>query len=371
MSVIIKIGIGILNIIYFFIKLLPTQHKVVFISREKNSPSIDFTLVGEALQAADPKLKVVMLCRRLEPGFSNKVKYVLHMFRQMYHIATSKVVVLDTYAICISVLRHKKNLVVIQMWHAMGSFKKFGYSILDKKEGSNSKMAKLMHMHENYDYVFASSESCLENFREAFNVAKEKMVVMPLPRVDLVKDKHNIQNNKNKVLEKYPRINDKEVILYAPTFRKNKDMKKDIQKLIDAVDHDKYNLVIKLHPLSKTVIDDERVIFDRSFTTLEMACVSDYVITDYSAVVFEIALLDKPLFFYAYDMKDYIDSRNFYMNYEKDMPGKIAANPKKIIEAIEKKDYDVERVRDFANQNVALVKGGYTNNVVKFIRKFL
>lgn len=255
------------------------------------------------------------------------------------------------------------------MWHAMGSFKKFGYSILDQKEGSSSKIAHLMGMHKNYDYVFTSGEACKKNFAEAFNVSLDKMVVMPLPSVDLITKPKYIKASRRRVLSKYPDINKKKVILYAPTFRKNKDMKKDIKKLIDEVDFSKYNLVVKLHPLSKAIIKDERIIFDNSFSTLDMAIVSDYVITDYSAVVFEIAILNKPLFFYAYDKETYLDDRNFYMDFDNDMPGFISKNPKEIIKAIEEDNYDLKKVKKFATDNVAKVYGGYTSNVANFILK--
>ena len=257
------------------------------------------------------------------------------------------------------------------MWHAMGSFKKFGYSILDQKEGSSSKIANLMGMHKNYNYVFTSSETCKKNFAEAFNVSLEKMVVMPLPCVDLITNPKYLKQSRKRVLDKYPNINDKKVILYAPTFRKNKSMKKDIQKLIDEVNFEKYNLVIKLHPLSKTVIDDERVIFDKDLSTIDMAVVSDYVITDYSAVVFEIALLNKPIFFYAFDKDSYLDDRNFYMDFDKDMPGKISKSPKDILKSIEKNEFDLKKVKKFAYDNVEKVYGGYTNNVSKFILNVL
>ena len=100
-----------------------------------------------------------------------------------------------------------------------------------------------------------------------------------------------------------------------------------------------------------------------------MAVVSDYVVTDYSAVVFEIAIMNKPLFFYAYDKKSYLDDRNFYMNFDKDMPGVISESPREIIRAIEKEKYDLKVVKKFATDNVAKVYGGYTANVAKFILK--
>ena len=70
------------------------------------------------------------------------------MIKQMYHIATSRVVILDSYCIVISILKHKKKLTIIQMWHAMGAFKKFGYSIIGKSEGTSKKIIDLMRMHK-------------------------------------------------------------------------------------------------------------------------------------------------------------------------------------------------------------------------------
>ena len=66
---------------------------------------------------------------------------------QMKHaIATSKVLVLDSYCIAASILHHRKSLKIIQMWHAMGGYKKFGKSILDMEEGSSAKLADVMVM---------------------------------------------------------------------------------------------------------------------------------------------------------------------------------------------------------------------------------
>ena len=105
----------------------------------------------------------------------------------MYHIATSEMVVLDTYCIAVSVLHQRKSLVVIQMWHALGAMKKFGYSILDKGEGTKRSLAEAMQMHKNYTYIFSSSEFCCRFFAEAFNASIDQMVVMPLPRLDLIR----------------------------------------------------------------------------------------------------------------------------------------------------------------------------------------
>ena len=228
-----------------------------------------------------------------------------------------------------------------------------------------------MGMHKNYNYVFTSSENCKKNFAEAFNVSLDKMLVMPLPCVDLITKKEHLEESKKRVLAKYPNINKKKVILYAPTFRKNFDMTEDVKKLVKEVDFSKYNLVIKLHPLSNIVLDDERIIYDKSISTIDFAVISDYVITDYSAVVFEVALLNKPIFFYAFDKDTYLDERNFYMDFDKDMPGFISTSPKEVIKAIEKDQYDIKKIKEFTSNNIAKVNGGCTNNISKFIINLL
>lgn len=90
-----------------------------------------------------------------------KIKYAGEMFRQMKALATSKVAVLDGYCILASMLNHKSDLKIIQIWHALGAFKRFGKSILDKESGKSSKTAAAFKMHNNYDLIAASGDACV------------------------------------------------------------------------------------------------------------------------------------------------------------------------------------------------------------------
>ena len=148
-KLVIKIAIAVLNVIYLPFKCLKTQNKITYISRQSNNPSIDFSLLRQRMEKADKNLKQVMLTKKIEKGLLQKVCYAFHTFVQMYHIATSKVVIVDTYIIPVSVLKHKKNLKIIQIWHALGAIKKFGYQSLGKKEGSSYTVANAMKMHKN------------------------------------------------------------------------------------------------------------------------------------------------------------------------------------------------------------------------------
>lgn len=375
MTILIKLFILILNIIYIPLKLFKTKNKITFISRQSNSINIDFKLLIDDLNYRYSNYKIVVLTKKIDGGIINKIKYVFHIFRQMYHIATSKVVVLDTYCIPISILKHKKNLKVIQMWHALGAFKKFGLSVKDKKEGTSSKLIDIMKMHQNYDYVFSSSEYCSTYFAEAFGYNKNQVLPYPLPRLDLLKDKKYIKNKKEEIYNEYPGLKNKKNIVYAPTFRidnssvdrKKSKSTKYLKKLIDEIDFDKYNLIIKFHPLSNIDIKDERVILDKKFSTSNMFFVSDYVITDYSAIVYEAAFLHKPLFFYSYDLEEYIKNRDFYLDLKTELPGIVSKNPKEIIESIEKDNYDLRIVKKFSKNNISKCRGSYTKDINDFI----
>ena len=177
-----------LQVIYAPMKLLPTRNKVTLISRQGDTPSIDFSMLASEFAATAPTWQVKTLTYEFHSSTARKLGYIPHVLTQMFHIATSKVVVLDTYCIPISALTHKRSLRVIQTWHAMGAIKKFAYSIVDKGEGASAGIAQSMHMHRNYDAVLASSTAAAPYFAQAFGVPLDKMAVAPLPRVDLLID---------------------------------------------------------------------------------------------------------------------------------------------------------------------------------------
>lgn len=378
MVLIINLVKVILNIIYSFFKLFKTKNKITMISRQSNDINIDFRLLKDEIKKEMPNYKVVILCKKIEPGILNKVKYMFHMLKQMYNIATSKVVILDSYCICISILKHKRKLKVIQMWHALGAFKKFGKSLNNTSESKTNikyinnidskKLADVMNMHSNYDYIFISSENIINEYKEAFGYKKDIFKVFPLPRLDLIVDKDNRTKVKNKIYRKYPILKKKKNILYCPTFRKNNEDKKYISDLIDNIDYKKYNLILKLHPLTNYKINNNKVIKDNTFSTYEMGFVADYIITDYSAVIYELSFLNKPIYFYSYDLEEYVDKRNFYLDYEKDIPGKKYQNLDQLLNDIKNKDYNFNKLNEFKNKYISKRNETYTKDIVKFIK---
>ena len=356
-----------MNFIYSILKLLKVQNKVTFISRQSNEISIDFKLLVDEIQKEDSSVKVVVLTKKLEKGILNKIKYFFNMFVQMYHIATSKVVVLDSYCIMISILKHRDELRVIQIWHALGSLKKFGYSALDKKDGRDSNIAKEMSMHKNYTYILTSSEISKPFFKEAFNATEEQMKIMSLPRVDFLQSEIYQKDIQDRFYKIYPEVNNqKENILYCPTHRKDGEIK--ISEVVEATDLDKYNLIIKLHDGREYIYTDISVIERKTkFTGMELLHVADYIITDYSAIVYEAAIVEKPIYFYVYDYDTYMNDRGWYIDYKNEMPGPIEKNIKSIMKLIDERKWDKQKIIDFKSKYIDDLSNDVTKKIVKLI----
>lgn len=372
MKLLMNIVIAGLRFIYFFMKLMPVKHKVVMISRQSNTPSIDFVLLKEALYRQDSTVNVKYLCRTLDGGiqskFTNKVKYGFHMLTQMKEIATSEVVVLDTYCIVVSLLHHRESLKIIQMWHSIGSMKKFGYTALDTAEGTKTSVARLMRMHKNYSYVFASSPIYQKDLAKGFHCDESIVRIFPLPRVDLLSDAHYREMKRTEILKHYPKWQDYKVIAYCPTFRKDEnEMQAAVDALCEAL-YDDQILVVKLHPLSKVKLANSKAYYASEFSSFDILFAADAVISDYSCIVYEAALLNIPLYFYNFDMYKYSEGRGLAIDYEHELPGIISKEPAKITAAIHQGEYDMNALQQFCNRYVYR-NGNAADNIAKFILK--
>lgn len=369
MFILLKAAVKCLNFIYCFFKLLPASRKVTFISRQSNEPSLDITMLADKITELHPDYRCVTLCRKIEGGMGSKIKYCFHMLRQMYHIATSEIVILDSYSIVVSVLNHKKSLLIIQMWHSIGTMKKFGYSILDMPEGSSSELAHTMKMHRGYDYILAASDAYKSHLAEGFNYPIDRIITLPLPRVEALKDDTRKKYTQARILEKYPQLGERKNILYVPTFRKNEpnEFRAAVLALADAVDYTKYNLIIKAHPLAELGFNHEYAVIDHDFSSFDMLFIADYVISDYSCIIYEAAIRKLPLYMYTYDYDRYMSTRDIYIDYRKEIPGPICSTAEETVCAIENSSCHPEDVEKFLNRYVSSKSVHETQDIVDFI----
>ena len=151
------------------------------------------------------------------------------------------------------------------------------------------------------------------------------------------------------MIKKQYNIIDKNIVLYAPTFRKDfsfggtsidfKKLKEELKRKFGG----DWVVLIKLHPMiaSKFKNDDENII-DVSFheDMQELLCASDILISDYSSCMWDFALMRKPIFVFADDIEEYTKKdRAFYMPVEK-WPYPVAENNEQLLNNIEKFNKD-------------------------------
>ncbi|MDR0951057.1 MAG: CDP-glycerol glycerophosphotransferase family protein, partial [Candidatus Ancillula sp.] len=149
--------------IYFILKaFLSPKNRVTLITRRQNYTSIDFQILEDRIHELHPKHDVVILNHKQR----SPKDHALAVLVEMFYLATSKAVIVDSYIIPVSILKHRPGLVIVQIWHALGAVKKFGHQALDTPEGSTSKIAKLMDMHRGYDFVTAGSQATQAIFSE-------------------------------------------------------------------------------------------------------------------------------------------------------------------------------------------------------------
>jgi len=353
----------IMNFIYSFYKLGKTKNTVAFISRQSETPSMDFRYLINELKTDYPEYEIVVLCKMIGQGMGGKIKYVPELFRQMKAMASAKVVVLDGYCILASMLRHKKELKIMQIWHALGAFKRFGKSILDMEGGKSSSMAEAFHMHGNYDLIAASGDACVPHFAEAFGYPEERFIPIGIPRMDYLTSSEENERLKQNIYQKYPALNNgKKTILYVPTFRDTEAdtaaLRKATEELVNQVNYTEYNLIVKHHVVDSNkeeIYIDSRMnkIQGEAFTGMDFMAVCDFAVTDYSSIIYEALLKNLPIYIYCFDSEKYIDERGFYIDFWRDIPAVYSKNAKGICEHIALgKTADAEKIQAFKNAYV-------------------
>jgi len=286
----ITLAIAAAGALYAPIKLLPTRNRVTIISRQSNSPSLDIRYLVAALERlADPP-EVVVLTRRLEPGLADRLGYILHILHQMVSVATSKVLVLDTYSIVASVLSHKRSLHIVQMWHATGAFKKFGLSTVGQPDGADPDIARLMRMHQGYHTVVASGPAAVAPFAESLGTPEERVVVCPLPRFDFLRDGEAKKEVRRRILAAFPELVDRKVLLFAPTLGLSRQGRTSITSRLEAIAEEAgFALISSFHPVQERRVSGHRR--EAEFSTLEWLTVAQVFVTDRSSLIFEAAYL--------------------------------------------------------------------------------
>lgn len=301
--------------------------------------------------------------------------HIIHFIQSIYHLATSRTILIDNYFGFLAVTNFKEEVEVIQLWHAAGAVKKFG--LLDHSVEKRSHMAKkrFKKVYEKFHKVVVGSEEMAKIFTQAFDLPSSSILRTGVPRTDFYYDTVLHRSIKERLYYEFPYLKDKKVILYAPTYRdgqlKDAQLELDIKQLYEQL-KDEYVLLIKMHPaitLNNPIIHDNRYhdfVYDFSNypNVHELLLITDLLITDYSSIPMEFSILRRPMIFYIYDYEQYKQERGVF---DIDLPGPIVQSTDEIIEQIKKGDFDDERLDAFFRRWNLYSNGNSSQNLLMYM----
>ncbi|MBP1948784.1 CDP-glycerol glycerophosphotransferase family protein [Virgibacillus litoralis] len=376
-ELVLSIYLFILRMFFNLFTLFPQKHKTTFVA--SFGINIIYT-INELEKQTDHQVVILKTpqCKNtyedgprrtiLRFGSLNIISWV----RSIYHLATSKLVFVDNYYGFLSVTKFRPNTQCIQLWHAAGAIKQFGLKDRSIDDRHPRACERFKNVYDRFDYVIAGSEKMAGIFGMAFALSEKQLLRTGIPRTDFFFDTMAINKAEQSLLSKFPIINEKKVILYAPTYRANdlnsSELKLDIEKMYNAL-NDEYVLFLSLHPKVKAELQNDYpyFVFDvSSYLHLNhLLVITDILITDYSSIPFEFSLLNKPMVFFAYDLEAYAHEKGFWENYEELVPGHVVKHTDSLIDVIKAGEFDTERVRAFADEWNQYSRGESSERLIK------
>ena len=284
------------------------ENLVVFLSRRTNTPSYDYEALAHEFESRG--WQSVMHLKKVSKR--TLVPYVKHVLEEMNLLARCRVAVLDRYDPVISLLNLECDTIpqtsagqnhefptaplILQLWHAFGAYKKFGYQSTDTTEGHSSEFTDMFNIHRNYSWIVCSGEQCRPAFAEAFSYPVERIVALNRPEYDeLTEIRAKLDALDKQGAERKTRI------LMAPTLRYNKASTHPFRELYEqrgtferGIDAD---ISWSFHPLEMKLPAPGNV--------SEALVETDIVVTDYSSIAYEAYALGKMVLFYIPDIDEY------------------------------------------------------------------
>lgn len=355
----------ILPVIYKIYAVQPVKAGAVILA-DAHHESIPFSM--RALkQKLDKNPELIVTEIYWNNDRSSAVQILKHMVSFMKAYATAETVVICDNFLPVASCRKRKGTRVIQLWHACGAFKKFGY---DTEE--DIPIYYKGNVFKNSSLVTVSAPFCVAPFASAMRLPERRVRALGVSRTDLYfSDMYNA-SCRNQFFLQYPEAVGKKIVLWAPTFRGNPG-EAGVQGLrevkeIAAQLQDTHFFVIKLHPHTQTHIEGTNC----SIITEELLPIVDVVITDYSSIIFDAMVYRHPIILFVPDYDEYADGRGFYLDFNT-IPGIRVQSKKELLMTLTDEECLFKSVGKkyemFYNKYMGSCDGHATDRIVKRIVK--
>ncbi len=340
--------------------------KAIYEYMEKNYPEFEYVIFLNDPKSAKGEI----------PGKAKIVKKV--SFEYIYYASRAKYIISNSRMSLRLNIRPEQTY--IQTWHGT-PLKKL---VMDMQNvtlpGTNKQKYLLNFLKEakRWNYLISANEHSTKVFNSAF--LQENILETGYPRNDILVNKTN--EDILMYREKLGLTSEDKVLLYAPTFRDDEYVSRgnytqkielDLAKI--EAELPEWKILLRTHYLVTENMDlsHDNVINVSDYHDINhLYLAADVLMTDYSSVFFDYAILDRPMIFFAYDLEKYeSDLRGFYLDYEKEIPGKNIDGTEELIEILSDIDKYEEQYwakrQDFRKKFTSLETGTASKQIAELI----
>lgn len=332
--------------LYYFIQNSQQEYKVLLLVKTKKQYK---------------KIKDIDQNIHLKYGLVNMIWYILR----------SKHLIIDATS---SILAFRK-LSIIQIWHGAG-VKNVGLA----NKNTSWWIRKSIKDHVDR-YRFFVSISEYERIKHNSNFEISNAVITGLPRNDLFFDSSNI---KVEIKRRYNLEKFNSIFTYAPTFRDVytiENFSLDSFQLLNNLLLEKNEVfIVKKHPWDRflkippglsNIIDLSNEIEDIH----ELLSITDVLISDYSSVVTDFGITRRPIIYYLFDHKIYLEKcRSIFSDVYSTLPGPFAHTEEELFKLMFDLSWSynpeiITRTDEFINKFHKFLDGNSSRRVYEEIKK--
>lgn len=256
-------------------------------------------------------------CHLHDYTHENMLKSLLHSIEFMYMYSKAKYVfVCDNFLPAASCIKREETTLV-QLWHSCGLLKKMGYDTSDDIPSGYKG-----NVYNNYNLVTVSAPCCVPYLTSGMRQPRGIVNALGVSRTDVYFNAEWIRQCVDRFYTEFPEAKGKKILLWAPTFRGNPASPKlmgikEIENLKNTLGSE-WLVIKKVHPHIDAAMEmkNGKTCSDTAIPTEQLLPVADFLITDYSSVLFDYLLFEKPYVLFAPDLKTYEEKRGFYIKYD-------------------------------------------------------
>lgn len=374
-----------LNAVRLILKLLWVlpikKNRIVFSSHSGSKYSCNPKYVYEYLRRARVGCDYIWILNKNPAQFSELQDSRIvesGSLKYLYFMMTCKVFVTnDGFG---GYLPLRESQLVINTWHGGGVYKSSGL-------GGNSQLnpadvVSLRHMSNSLTWFVSSSKAFTENMARYYLVPEEKFLPVGMPRNDRLFQRSEYEACSERVKKELGLNNAIRLVLYTPTFRgavqngKN-DFELDVDRLLIRLEKkfgDKFVLLYRVHHSVKDINKMANVLDVSDYSDVQiLLAAADVLISDYSSILWDYSLTNKPCFIFAPDFDSYTSQDRGFSSKAETWPFPIATDNSTLdfnIKAYDQAHYDLA-LNDHYSNLVSYERGDATKILGDLILKSL